>query len=193
MPGVECNARIKLNKLTEENSSWRQKRAKGKGFEYHIDCLPPETRAHLLAQQMKGLKANQIGSQLQTTNEELWFNFQQASEHKRQAAQVRYQAFCSALTLAEQQGISMVKALAHVAPQTPFSFAALKKLYYTKPGLRAIAKADWLAALIDDAGTNTKHQADISPEAWAFFQGDWLRTDKPTIRACYERLIDSAP
>ncbi|WP_376740092.1 DNA-binding protein, partial [Vibrio crassostreae] len=42
MPTMVHNVRNKLNKLA--NSNQKRKRQGSKAFEYHIDCLPEETR-----------------------------------------------------------------------------------------------------------------------------------------------------
>lgn len=191
VPSVECNVRIKLNKLSEQNAGWRQKRAKGKGFEYHIDCLPPETRAHLLAQQAKEIKLAQPVRKVhvEIDSGELWLNYQETSEKKRQAATRRLQVCLMVVDLVERRGVGMAAAITKVAEQTGVSASSIKGWFYVKPRLKDIERGDWLAALVDSNGTNDKRSAEIDPEAWSFFQGDWLRTDQPSMQSCYDRLV----
>ncbi|WP_421173803.1 Mu transposase C-terminal domain-containing protein [Aeromonas enteropelogenes] len=53
MPGSERFALIKLNQLSETELTWCRKRSSGKGFEYHIDCLPAETQRYLRKEEAK--------------------------------------------------------------------------------------------------------------------------------------------
>ncbi|MDF5187258.1 DNA-binding protein, partial [Vibrio parahaemolyticus] len=48
MPSREHNVRNKLNKLAKDDQ--KRKRQGTKAFEYHIDCLPAETRMALMQQ-----------------------------------------------------------------------------------------------------------------------------------------------
>lgn len=192
MPSVECNVRIKLNKLTEQKNEWRQKRAKGKGFEYHIDCLPPEARAHVIHQQVKDLKKGEVKTRIEIGSEELWLTYQESSEKKRQEASRRFEVCLMVADLVERHGMGIKKAMAEVAEKTGIAASNLTRWFYVKPGLKRIDKGDWLAALVDENGLNTKRRAELSPEAWSFFQGDWLRSDAPSVQACYERLTRAA-
>lgn len=54
LPGVPGTSRG-INKAAERESWRRQKRPKGKGREYHISSLPPETRAYLAANDQNGV------------------------------------------------------------------------------------------------------------------------------------------
>lgn len=53
MPSTERNCLTKLNKLAASSPDMKRHREAGKGYEYHIDCLPAETQRHLRAQQAK--------------------------------------------------------------------------------------------------------------------------------------------
>ncbi|EDQ6174690.1 DDE-type integrase/transposase/recombinase [Salmonella enterica subsp. enterica serovar Minnesota] len=43
-PSAEKNARIRLERATEQHPEWRRQRVGSKAFEYHIDCLPAEAQ-----------------------------------------------------------------------------------------------------------------------------------------------------
>lgn len=53
MPSTERNCLTKLNKLVDGHPDMKRRREVGKGFEYHIDCLPAETQRWLRAEQAK--------------------------------------------------------------------------------------------------------------------------------------------
>lgn len=193
MPGTRQNARLVLERCSSENTEWRRKRAQGKGFEYHIDCLPPETRVHLLQQQAAEMKKGKSSLRVEVSSDELWQNYQETSEKKRQGAARRLQICLMVADLVEKNGMGMAAAIAHVAEKVGVSASSIKNWLYVKPGLKNIDKTDWLAALVDDNGTNDKgRRAEFSPDAWSFFQGDWLRTDSPSVQACYGRLERAA-
>ncbi|EAN3292264.1 transposase [Salmonella enterica subsp. enterica serovar Sandiego] len=56
-PSAEKNARIRLERATEQHPEWRRKRAGSKAFEYHIDCLPAEVQKVLRERHLKQLMA----------------------------------------------------------------------------------------------------------------------------------------
>ena len=118
MPSTRQNTRLVLERCSSANPSWRQDRAKGKGFEYHIDCLPPETRAHLLHQQVKDLKKGEVKTRIEIGSEELWINFWELSEKKRQEASRRLEVCLMVADLVERHGMGIKKAMAEVAEKT---------------------------------------------------------------------------
>lgn len=195
LPGTRQNARLALERCSSEKPEWRRERAQGKGFEYHIDCLPAETRAHLLARQAKEMKqAKPVRTAAATPADsgELWLNYQETSEKKRQGATRRLQVCLMVVDLVERHGVGMAAAIARVAEQAGVSASSIKGWFYVKPRLKDIERGDWLAALVDNNGTNDKRSAEIDPEAWSFFQGDWLRTDQPSMQSCYDRLVEAS-
>ncbi|EBP4103980.1 DDE-type integrase/transposase/recombinase [Salmonella enterica subsp. enterica] len=56
-PSAEKNARIRLERATEQHPEWRRKRAGSKAFEYHIDCLPAEVQKVLRERHLEQLMA----------------------------------------------------------------------------------------------------------------------------------------
>ncbi|EHZ3393602.1 transposase, partial [Salmonella enterica] len=47
-PTADKNVRARLDSAVRNNPEWRRKREGTKAFEYHVDCLPPETRQALI-------------------------------------------------------------------------------------------------------------------------------------------------
>ncbi|TQS89520.1 transposase [Limnobaculum zhutongyuii] len=58
MPGREHNVRNRLDKVVADNTEMRRRRKGGKAFEYHIDCLPAETREAVLARHYNSVLAD---------------------------------------------------------------------------------------------------------------------------------------
>lgn len=191
MPITIRGCRVALNRLSSGKTEWSQKQASGKAFEYHIDCLPPETRTHLLLQHVK-TQVEAAQAQPSAESAERWLAFQEATESRRQEAARCLQICLMVADLVEKNGMKLHKAFARVADTTGTPLGTIKRWFYVKPGLKGIQRADWLPALLSQQGRNTKHKEVICPEAWSFFQGDYLRTDAPTVQSCYERLKEAA-
>ncbi|EOD6654222.1 DNA-binding protein, partial [Salmonella enterica] len=54
-PTADKNVRARLDSAVRNNPEWRRKREGTKAFEYHVDCLPPETRQVLIERQARQL------------------------------------------------------------------------------------------------------------------------------------------
>ncbi|EAZ4632934.1 DDE-type integrase/transposase/recombinase, partial [Salmonella enterica] len=54
-PSAEKNARIRLERATEQHPEWRRQRVGSKAFEYYIDCLPVEMHKVLRDRRAKQL------------------------------------------------------------------------------------------------------------------------------------------
>lgn len=70
LPSVVCNVRNRLNKQAGERPDMKRRRDSGKGYEYHIDCLPAETQRYLRKEDAKrqlaalpALSENEIAQQ----------------------------------------------------------------------------------------------------------------------------------
>ncbi|MEF1301594.1 DNA-binding protein [Vibrio owensii] len=71
MPGTEQNVRLSLNKLAKDDQ--KRKRQGTKAFEYHIDCLPAETRMALMQQIAKEeADKSQSAETREMSSAELW-------------------------------------------------------------------------------------------------------------------------
>jgi len=56
---------------------------------------------------------------------------------------------------------------------------------------RGVDPGDWVAILVDARGGN-RPKTGISPEAWDYIKADWLRIERPTLQAVYERAKRAA-
>ncbi len=195
MAGTPQGVRYKLNQLT---SVQKRKRQGSKAFEYHIDCLPEETRLHLLREVAKQ-KTEQAEESRKTrevitpNSNELWMEYDEATDSKKASTKQRYE-LCMRVKAYVDAGMSMRKSMKRVAEESGGTYSKIVCWFYNKPGLQTnkVPVEDWLPALLDKQGTNCSRTAELSPEAWSAFQTDYLRPEKPTIAECYNRVVKVA-
>ncbi len=198
MPTSDVRIRSNLDRLTKEKPEHKRKRQGSKAFEYHIDCLPEETRLHLLRdvakQQTEQAESSRNSRQVLTpASDELWLEYEQATDHKKASTKQRYE-LCMRVKAYVESGISMRKAMKRVAEESGGTYSKIVCWFYNKPGLQTnkIPVEDWLPALLDKHGTHGKRVAKLSPEAWSMFLADYLRPEKPTAAECYTRMEKAA-
>ncbi|MBD1574804.1 hypothetical protein HC725_16265 [Vibrio sp. S17_S38] len=195
MPNNERNVRIQLSKV---DKAFKQKRQGSKAFEYHIDCLPEQTRLHLLRGVAKQ-KAEQIEQTRQVrqvvtpVSDELWMEFDEAKDKKKDLTRQKY-ALCMQVKAYVDGGMSMRKAMTQVASEANEKYSTLVCWFYNKPGLQTnrIPVEDWLPALLDKKGVAPSRIAKFSPEAWSMFKADYLSPEQPTVTECYYRMKKAA-
>lgn len=195
MPANERNVRIQLSKVED---TFKRKRQGSKAFEYHIDCLPEETRMYLLRdaakQQVEQTEQSRHVREVVTPiSDELWMEFDEAKDKKKQLTRHKYE-LCMRVKTYVENGMSMRKAMAKVAEEADEKYSTLVCWFYNKPGLQTnkIPVEDWLPALLDKKGTSVSRTAKFSPEAWSMFTADFLAPEKPTIAECYNRMKKAA-
>lgn len=198
MPANERNVRILLQKVaTADQKREREYREEGsrgkKPTEYHIDCLPEETRIALLKQYAKeqaeseSIKAESVET---PSSEELWHEYDSASERQKKRASEAHQ-LCVQVQVYHDNGMAITKALHAVAAESETTYSRLHRYFYTSPGLikNHIPRNDWLASLLDHRG-GSRFTANIPQEAWELFKADYLRPEMKsgTFSECYRRL-----
>ncbi len=196
MPTMVHNIRNKLNKWANEDQ--KRKRQGSKAFEYHVDCLPEETRLHLLRDSAKQ-KTEQAEESRKTreivtpNSNELWMAYDEATDNKKASTKQRYE-LCIRVKAYVDAGMSMRKSMKRVAEESGSTYSKIVCWFYNKPGLQTnkVPVEDWLPALLDKQGTNCSRTAELSPEAWSMFQADYLRAEKPTVAECYNRVVKVA-
>ncbi len=189
MPITYNKVRAKLDKLA--NDDQKRKRQGTKAFEYHIDCLPAETRTALLQQQAaEEAKQAEADEVREVTSDELWYEYDLASESQKDRAK-RALELCLRVQKYVDNGEKLVAAMKQVAFESGATYARIHRWFYVSPALRAkrIPQGDWLPSLLDGRGGATR-MAHIPEEAWEFFKADYLRPEMKsgTVTECYRRL-----
>ncbi|NAW59289.1 MULTISPECIES: transposase domain-containing protein [unclassified Vibrio] len=198
MPTSDVRTRSNLDRLTKEKPEHKRKRQGSKAFEYHIDCLPEETRLHLLRnvakQQTEQAENSRNARQVVTpASDELWLEYDEATDAKKASTKQRYE-LCMRVKAYVDAGMSMRKSMKRVAEESGGTYSKIVAWFYNTPGLQTnkIPVEDWLPALLDKQGVHGKRTAALSPEAWSMFKADFLRPEKPTVSECYHRMVKAA-
>lgn len=193
----------------------KRKRAKGKGFEFHIEALPAKAKAALVLREHRespagssaaggpGLPSPADGRTSLTAQvsppssqgeaaapycrESLWARFEQLPARLQTKARFRLAALDSALRLIAA-GTPRRNAWAMVADEAGVGRASLQRWHKR---CRRYERQDWLAALADGYVGRTA-RAEFDDVAWDYVRADYLRLDAPSATACYERLVDAA-
>lgn len=182
MPGTERG----VKKAAVREAWGSRKRKRGKGVEYCISSLPAATQAALV-KPLQSAQAPAKPAAVVNTSESLWLRYEQAPGSMKAEAQRRLQA----LQLC-QRLIELGSAKSVVVNQVAEEYATNRAtLYRWEKAVKAYHASDWLAVLVPRYTGRTKG-ADCTPAAWEFFKADFLRPEKPTLTACYERLKRAA-
>ncbi len=104
-----------------------------------------------------------------------------AEAHRRCALLLRVEA----LTEAGQPLIQALRSVAEADGKT--SWQTLRRWRYAA---RPYARADWLPALLPNYRGRGK--APLDPRVWDYVRADYLRPERPTLAACYDRLLEAA-
>lgn len=179
--------------------SWqfRTKSGRGGGKEYHIDSLPESTRAALILQagkveiqgRMFEVPKPKTDADLDYSRESLWDCWDKATEKQREKARKRL-AQVEAVVRLYESGVLIADCFKLVAKELGSSGTTISRYYYRVKGFE---KADWLAVMLSSyPGRREKNDGEFTPEAWEFLKTDWLRAEKPSLKACILRLEEAA-
>ena len=189
LPGMRCSLRavqIHLKQIAADEC--KRKRAKTNAFEYHIDCLPEETRMFLLQRQAKEIAEeialNAKPEEERKSSEEAWYEYEESTTQVKEQAVKRLEAALLVKALMEK-GDSKTKAIEKAGELTDFTPRAIKKWFYVKPRLNRIESDDWLPFLAMRQGLKNGdgRKAEFSSEAQRFFKTAYLRADVTVAEA----------
>ena len=163
--------------------------ARGVTFEYHISSLPPETQKQIKLQAaLAAIPKTEVVEK--KPDADLMQRFNQATDAAREKAKSKTEAVLK-LQGCLDLGIPLTQAIPLVAEQKSVSQGSLKNWYYKVCGNPV---HEWQALLISGSGKTEKahKKAFIEQEAWDVFLADYLRPEKPDLRASYRRTADTA-
>lgn len=183
--GLPNSDRGIMKKADREQWQKRQREGvKGKVYEYHLHSLPPETQKQLRLNAALAAMP-QLPAVVTREDPELVYRLNQATDKAREKAQQKVNA-CLQLQAFLDQGFNQTEALAGAAAAHNLSQGSLKNWYYKVKGYPVHL---WQAVLVSGSGKSAKpgKKAHITEEAWDTFLADYLRPEKPDLRACYRR------
>lgn len=184
--GLPSSDRGIMKKAEREQWQKRQKDGvKGKAFEYHLTSLPPETQQQLKLNAALAVIPQTAELQPKRDDPALIARLNNATDKGREKAKSKAEA-CMQLQAFLDQGFSYTQAEAGAATAKNVSQGSLKNWYYKVKGHPVHL---WQAILISESGKSKKPQlkAKVTEEAWDCFLADYLRPEKPDLRASYRR------
>ncbi|MBE4281228.1 hypothetical protein HJ072_19210, partial [Vibrio parahaemolyticus] len=122
MPTDIRNIRILLNKWANDDQkrerAYREEGARGKKpTEYHIDCLPAETRMALMQQIAKEeADKSQSAETREMSSAELWYEFDLATDKQKERATVAHE-LCVRVRTYVDDGMNQREAMRKVADE----------------------------------------------------------------------------
>lgn len=158
---------------------------RGVTYEYHLTSLPPETQQQLRLNSALAVIPQAAELQPKRDDPALIARFNNATDKAREKAKGKAEA-CIQLQAFIEQGFSYTQAEAGAATAKNVSQGSLKNWYYKVKGHPIHL---WQAILISESGKSKKPQlkAKVTEEAWDCFLSDYLRPEKPDLRASYRR------
>jgi len=179
----EMAARERWQRPEWEGTHWRQRQGRGGGLEFHVACLPLQAKAKLIyAEHVASAPAAGPPGV-----EGLWAWFDRQPEKKKAKARERLIAL-DAVDALVRAGEGRVAAMQMIARAQQ---VALSSLYEWARLVQNTPREHWLPALAP-RHAGGKDSAEITPEAWSFLLGDYLRLDRPNFSDCYRRLQRAA-
>ncbi|HDL5109444.1 TPA: Mu transposase C-terminal domain-containing protein [Mannheimia haemolytica] len=177
--GVNKKARLEQWQKQQQNGK------QGKAYEYHLHSLPPETQQQLRLNAALAVIPQAAELQPKRDDPALIARLNNATDKGRDKAKGKAEA-CMQLQAFLDQGFSYTQAEAGAATAKNVSQGSLKNWYYKVKGHPVHL---WQAILISESGRSKKPQlkAKITEEAWDCFLADYLRPEKPDLRASYRR------
>jgi len=150
-----------------------------RGWEYHSSLLPLEAQAALLQQALAEAPAPR--------HDAGWEEFERLPENAKAEARRRLGIVDQVNALVSGgakagDAVALVARRADVSGSTLWGWLGL---------IKGVPNADRLAALAPRRKGRTV-TADCDPRAWDFFTADYLRPERPSITACYRRLVETA-
>lgn len=190
---IAAAARVSPQAVNKRASKecWPFEETKGLGGTrrlYHFDKLPMDYQAALMRKHYKPV-AKPVTTDTGYNRESLWAHYERATSKKKEEAERRCRLLQQVKRLMDN-GSSWKDAAHIVAMANNVSAGSLKNWYFGangRKGAKFYDPADWLAALLP-SHTGRTAQAECSEEAWHYYKADFLRLEKPTATACYERL-----
>lgn len=157
---------------------------------YHYTLLPSHKR-HTAALQLAAKSAEDAGeakaSKARLSRDAAWERWHRMPDTRKDRAKAKLKALLAVRDLV-LSGMAKDAAVRMVGAEQGF---AASSFYGWEGAVAGVALEDWLPYLLDHyAGRQAK--AEISPEAWEMFLGDYLRLEEPGPAECYNRLKDAA-
>lgn len=161
----------------------RARAARGGGIEYHASLLPDDAQARLPRPVGQPPLAANDGNA--TAASASWAVYQASPAAIKVRAERRL-AILTAVETAIATGTRKTAAIATIARQHSVSERAIAGWFTDVSGVAIADRLPRLAPRYKGGGK----ESDIDAEAWRILKSDYLRAEKPSFAACYNRLVE---
>ena len=168
-----------------ENVWWRWRGKRGGGAEYHYGVLPIAAQFKITTTFNVAVKPKEDPEQARREELHAWFERLPAT--KRDKARMRFDAVL-ALEDMIRNGKSIMTAQEFISHEIGVSFNTLGRWRATCAGQW---QGDWLP-LLAPHHPGRPGKTEITEAAWQHFLADYLRLERPTLSACWQRVADIA-
>jgi len=199
LPGMPATHSAVVRRAKRDGWESRRRQGRGGGREYHIGCLPAETRAALMLRQPQTSDttpeppARRPRETFTYDREALWAWAETRPESLRERARYKASVMREVVTH-RRAGMGIRDAIKAVARAHDLKPATIKNWWYGangQPGAREFDPADWDAALIERYVGRTA-TADCSPMAWDFLLKSYLNRKRYAFAKAYRRTEEAA-
>ena len=173
-----------------DKGTWRRRRGRGGGIEYHWSLLPAPARAKLA---MRGearpteclvVDDNADVPASPTERGEIWRQYESQPQRRKDEAARRLKLL-DAVEALYDNGTPRCTAFAMVAAQGE---ASERTLRLWRSRVDGVERHDWLAYLVPHHVGAVGREKELHPEAWDWIRADWLRLEQPPFTSCWRRL-----
>ncbi|WP_180275832.1 transposase domain-containing protein [Sphingobium sp. IP1] len=159
----------------------RKRAARGGGMEYHASLFPPEAQQRLATRiDITPIAANDTDDGLIA-----WAWFDQQPAHVKAEAEKRL-TILNEIEARVLSGSTKTAATASAAIRHGCTDRTIRDWFGLVFG---VPRADWLPRLAPQR-KGGRDKAEIDVEAWRILKTDYLRPEKPSFSACYNRLVE---
>jgi hypothetical protein len=193
LPGLPADRRKLSRKAQDE--AWHLmtgadgellSRARGRvggGVEFHLSVLPPAAQLELATRGLSISRPQPVQAETREAREWRWFDRQ--SDSVKAEAQRRAAVLMDIDTL-EAAGMTRSAALAEAARCQNLGASTVWNWLKSVVGVAAHDRIPFLAPRRKGGGV----EAEIPDDLWRLFLSDYLRPEKPTLRSCYDRVVE---
>lgn len=174
-----------LQALPDGELRHRPRTRSGGGVEYHLSLLPPAAQMELAKRGLSESRPQPAEAEPANAREWRWYD-RQTSGVKAEAE--RRVALLNDIDMLESAGVTRSAAVADVCRASGVGNSTMWGWLKAVSGVAAHDRLPFLAPRRKGGGV----EADIPDQIWKIFLSDYLRPERPTLRACYDRAVKIA-
>lgn len=180
-----------------DQGTWRRRRGRGGGLEFHWSILPAEARTKIAIGKVTittfdppddaGADQVVVDNRMDAPaleRSEIWRQFDTQPQHRKDEAGKRVKLL-DAIERLSNSGTPRCTAFALIAAE---SGVAERTLRLWRAKVDGIERPDWQAYLVPRHVGARGREKPVDGDAWDFIRADWLRVEQPPFTSCWRRL-----